>query len=303
MTSIQIDPAAEKEKASAALSSVIAAIFLTGFKIVVGMMTNSLGILAEAAHSTLDLVAAMVTYIAVRASGRPPDHEHQYGHGKIENISALFETFLLLVTCAWIIYESIQRLFFKEVQVEASFWAFTVMFVSIIIDFSRSRILYRAARKHNSHALEADALHFSTDIWSSAVVILGLVGVRLATAFPQLAFLHKADAIAALVVALIVIYVSIELGGRNIQALLDRSPRGLDEKIKETVSQVPGVQSCHQVRIRPSGPNTFIDIHIVMDPSKHLDEVHQIMDDVESAIQVIAPKADITVHPEPETDG
>jgi cation diffusion facilitator family transporter len=247
-------------------------------------------------------VTALVTYIAVRVSGRPPDPEHQYGHGKIENISALFETFLLLVTCVWIIYESIQRLFYKQVEVEASFWAFTVMFVSILIDFSRSRILYRAARKHNSHALEADALHFSTDIWSSSVVILGLVGVRLAAAFPQLAFLHKADAIAALVVALIVIYVSIELGWRNVQALLDRSPRGLDEKIKETVNLVAGVQSCHQVRIRPSGPNTFVDIHIVLDPSKPLEEVHQIMDEVEKAIQVIAPKADITVHPEPVAD-
>jgi cation diffusion facilitator family transporter len=302
MTSIAIDKTAEKEKASAALSSVVAAIFLTGFKIVVGLMTNSLGILAEAAHSSLDLVAAVVTYIAVRVSGRPPDKEHQYGHGKIENISALFETLLLLVTCVWIIYESIQRLFFKDVEVEASFWAFTVMFVSIAVDFSRSRILYRAARKHNSHALEADALHFKTDIWSSSVVILGLVGVRLAAAYPQLAFLHKADAIAALVVAVIVIYISFELGTRNIQALLDQSPRGLVDQIEKVVSQVPGVQSCHQVRIRPSGPNTFIDIHIVMDPTKQLEEVHLIMDQVENTIQEIAPKADITVHPEPQAE-
>ncbi|MEJ2556675.1 MAG: cation diffusion facilitator family transporter, partial [Anaerolineae bacterium] len=170
---------AEKEKRSAALSSVLAAVLLTGLKLVVGLLTGSLGILAEAAHSGLDLVAALVTFFAVRLSDRPPDKRHLYGYGKVENLSALVETLLLLVTCIWIIYEAIERLFFKSVEIEASFWAFGVMAVSIVVDISRSRILYRAARKHNSQALEADALHFSTDIWSSSVVIVGLALVWL----------------------------------------------------------------------------------------------------------------------------
>src|SRR5512133_1349513 len=127
---------ATKEKQTAALSSVIAAVGLTSFKIVVGILTGSLGILAEAAHSALDLVAALVTLFAVRISGKPADEDHRYGHGKIENLSAMFETLLLLFTAVWIIYEAIQRLFFKPVEVEVSFWAFLVMAVSIVIDFT-----------------------------------------------------------------------------------------------------------------------------------------------------------------------
>ncbi|HEY4723063.1 MAG TPA: cation diffusion facilitator family transporter, partial [Anaerolineae bacterium] len=178
MTSVT-DPAAEREKRLVALSSVLAAVFLTSMKIVVGLLTHSLGILSEAAHSGLDLIAAIITMGAVRLSGQPPDREHPYGHGKIENLSALIEALLLLATCAWIITEAIDRLFFKSVHVEASIWSFVVMGTSIVIDLTRSRALMRVARKHNSQALEADALHFSTDVWSSAVVIAGLIAVTL----------------------------------------------------------------------------------------------------------------------------
>jgi cation diffusion facilitator family transporter len=203
---VNIEAHAEKEKRDAALSSVLAAVFLTALKLVVGLMTGSLGILAEAAHSGLDLVAALVTFFAVRIADRPPDERYRYGYGKVENLSALIETLLLLITCLWIIYEAIQRLFFKPVEIEASFWAFGVMLVSIVVDVSRSRILYRAARKHNSQALEADALHFSTDIWSSAVVIVGLGLVWLSGRLgPEWAWLVKGDAVAALVVAAIVV--------------------------------------------------------------------------------------------------
>ena len=145
---------AKKEKRSAALSSVLAAIGLTTFKFIVGIFTNSLGILAEAAHSGLDLVAAAMTYFAVRVSDKPADKEHTFGHGKIENLSALFETILLLATSGWIIYESIQRLFFINVKVEASIWSFVVMGASIVIDYTRSRLLFRAARKYKCQALE-----------------------------------------------------------------------------------------------------------------------------------------------------
>ena len=292
---------AEREKTAAALSSVIAAVGLTTFKIIVGLATNSLGILAEAAHSGLDLVAALVTLIAVRLSGRPADQEHNYGHGKIENLSALFETILLLVTCIWIIYESIQRLFFKTEQVDASIWAFLVMGASIAIDYSRSRVLDRAARKYNSQALEADALHFSTDIWSSSVVILGLIGVKLSEAFPGLNFLNKADAVAALVVACIVIYVSVQLGRRTVRGLLDSAPQGLNEKIKLAVESIPGITDCHQIRIRTSGPGLFIDIHILVDPNASLEEAHRLTEQAEEAIRKLVPGSDITIHPEPVT--
>src|SRR5512136_2448579 len=144
----ELHSAADREKRWAALSSVLAAVFLTTMKLVVGVLTGSLGILAEAAHSGLDLIAAVVTFLAVRVSGRPPDSEHHYGHGKVENLSALIETLLLLATCAWIIYEAVNRLFFHPREVDVTYWSFLVMGISILVDFTRSRALMRTAKKH-----------------------------------------------------------------------------------------------------------------------------------------------------------
>jgi cation diffusion facilitator family transporter len=295
-----INQEAKKDKRSAALSSVIAAIGLTTFKLIVGLLTNSLGILAEAAHSGLDLVAAGMTYFAVRVSDRPADEEHPFGHGKIENISALFETVLLLATSGWIIYEAIQRLFFHpEIVPEASVWSFVVMGASIIIDYTRSRILYKAARKYKSQALEADALHFSTDIWSSSVVILGLIGLTIARVVPGLNWMHKADSVAALVVAVIVIYVSGELGWRTISALLDTAPKGLADKIESVAARVPGVVDAHAIRIRSSGAHTFIDMHVTMDGNVTLEDAHAATMVIEEAILKEISPADVTVHVEP----
>ena len=281
------------------MSSVIAAVGLTVIKTIVGIATGSLGILAEAAHSGLDLAAALVTYMAVRISGKPADEEHRYGHGKVENLSALFETLLLLATCVWIIYEAIQRLFYKEVEMEVTVWAFVVMITSIVIDINRSQLLYKVARKYNSQALEADALHFSTDIWSSAVVILGLVLVKVSQWMPNLVFLGKADAIAALGVALIVIYVSFQLGIRTVKALLDTAPEGMIEEIKSVVNNIEGVANCHDVRVRYSGPHIFIDTHVNLDGDQSLFEAHSLTEIIENAIHAIAPDADVTIHPEP----
>ena len=162
-----------KEKKTVALSSIVAAVFLTGFKFVVGFITGSLGLLSEALHSCLDLMAAVITFFSVRISDKPADEKHNFGHGKVENLSALIQTMLLLVTCVWIVYEALHRLITKNVEIEVNIWAYVVIISSIIVDFSRSRVLNRVAKKYNSQALEADALHFSTDIWSSCVVLLG----------------------------------------------------------------------------------------------------------------------------------
>src|ERR1700728_3188050 len=167
------------EKRAVAGSSVIAAVVITSGKIEVGVSTGSLGILSEAAHSALDLIAALLTYFSVGVSDKPADADHQYGHGKVENFSAFVETGLLLVTCVWVIYEAVARLFFRRVEVEPSIWAFAVMLVSMAVDWWRSRALGRIATKYESQALEADALHFSTDIWSSGVVVLGLALILL----------------------------------------------------------------------------------------------------------------------------
>jgi len=288
-----------QEKNIAALNSVTAAFLLTGLKVVVGLLSGSMGILAEAAHSGLDLAAAIVTCFAVRAASKPPDRDHAYGHGKVENLSALVETLLLLATCAWIIQESIHRLTTRHVQVDASIWAFAVMGISIAVDFSRSRMLFRVAAKHRSQALEADALHFSTDIWSSAVVIIGLLGVKLAGWYPGLSFLLQADAVAALIVAGIVVLVSGRLGVRTIQALLDSSPPGMDETIRAAVAVMDGVVDCHAVRVRHSGPSYFVDLHITVDGEQSLRAAHALTERVEQAVEAILPGADVTVHPEP----
>ncbi len=290
---------ARKDKRSAALSSVLAAVGLTTFKLIIGLLTNSLGIMAEAAHSGLDMVAAAMTYFAVHVSDRPADEEHPFGHGKIENLSALFETLLLLATSGWIIYEAIRRLFYVNIKVEASIWSFIVMGTSIVIDFTRSRILYRAARKYKSQALEADALHFSTDIWSSTVVIVGLIGLTIARYVHGLDWLNNADSVAALIVAVIVIYISGELGWRTISALLDTAPRGLAEKVEKVAASVKGVVDAHAIRIRPSGAHTFIDMHITMDGNCTLNDAHAATEVIERAIHGIISPADITVHVEP----
>lgn len=290
---------ANHEKRRAALVSVSAAILLTAIKITVGLMTGSLGILAEAAHSGLDLAAALMTLFAVRVSSKPADIEHTYGHGKVENLSALFETLLLLLTCVWIVYEAVQRLFFKQVLVDASLWGFLIMIVSIGVNIFNSRLLFKTAHKYNSQALEADALHFSTDIWSSVVVVFGLSCVWLSGKVSALSFLDKADSIAALGVAIIVIYVSFKLGWRTISALLDTAPKGTTQKITTAVESIPGVINVHNLRLRTSGPHIYVDAHILVNGDQTLEEAHHLTEHVEQVVHEILPGSDVTVHPEP----
>src|SRR5262252_1162404 len=168
------------EKRSAAGNSVWAAVVITGLKLIVGVSTGSLGILSEAAHSGLDLIASLLTFFSVGVSDKPADAEHQYGHGKVENFSAFLETGLLLLTCVWIVWEAVRRLAgYHAVHIEPSLAAFAVLFASMAVDWWRSRKLKRIADKYDSQALEADALHFSTDVFSSGVVALGLALVWL----------------------------------------------------------------------------------------------------------------------------
>src|SRR5438309_6914750 len=208
------------EKRKAAGNSLLAALAITGLKIFVGVTSGSLGILSEAAHSGLDLVAATITLFSVRVSDKPADADHQYGHGKFENFSAFIETGLLLATCLIIVYEAIRRLFFHHVEIEPSLAAFLTLFFSMAVDFWRSRALGTIAAKYDSQALQADALHFSTDIWSSGVVALGLalvvIGRRTHTQW-----LIDADPIAALFVAGVIVFVSSRLARRTVDALID----------------------------------------------------------------------------------
>ncbi|OGV95914.1 cation transporter [Microgenomates group bacterium RBG_16_45_19] len=293
-----LDQIANHEKKIAAQSSVLAAIFLTIMKLIIGLVTGSLGILSEALHSALDLFAAGVTYFAVYFAGKPADDEHPYGHGKIENISALFEMMLLLVTCIWIVYEAIQRLFFKSVIIESSIWSFIVMAIAIVIDVSRSKMLSRVARKHNSQALEADALHFSTDIWSSTVVICGLFLVFLSDKL-HIPWLVKADSIAAIGVAGIVIYISFQLGRQAITNLIDEVSPALVIQITHAAKEVPLVIKVLEVRARHSGPKTYVDVTIALQNGTPLEKAHQVAEQVEGAVQTAVPKSSVMVHVDP----
>ena len=280
------------EKSRVALYSVLAAILLTTFKIIVGVLTNSLGILSEALHSGLDLVAALITLFAVHVADKPADKTHNYGHGKVENLSALVETLLLFITCFWIISEAINRLVTGKQEVEVTIWSYIVVITSIAIDFTRSRALSRVAQKHNSQALEADALHFSTDIWSSAVVLLGLI-------FANFGIL-SADAIAALVVAMIVIYVSFKLGKRSIDALLDKSPEETVSKIETVLKQAKGITRFHDLRVRTMGAETLVEINIHVTPRITIEEAHKISHDVEHQIKEAIERCEVHIHIEPE---
>ena len=280
------------EQKRVAASSVLAAILLTATKLTVGLFTGSLGILSEALHSALDLLAAAMTWFAVHVSGRPADRDHLYGHHKIDNLSALFETILLLATCVWIVYEAVERLFFKTVTVEVTPWSFAVVALAIVVDFTRSRALMRVARKTRSAALEADALHFSSDIWSSLMVLCGLVFTMFG--YPQ------ADSIGALGVSVVIIVIALRLGKRAIDALVDRSPEDHAARAVETALSVPGVRRAYDARVRHAGPRHFVDLKIGVDPGLSVAGVHDVTERVEAAIRGVFAHADVVVHPEPD---
>src|SRR6195256_4929647 len=287
-----------KEKRAVAGNSVLAAFAITALKIVVGFTTGSLGILSEAAHSGLDLIAALVTYFSVRVSDKPADADHQYGHGKVENFSAFIETGLLLLTCIWIISEAIKRLFFHSVEIEPSVAAYVVMILSIAVDAWRSRALGRIALKYDSQALEADALHFSTDIWSSSVVILGLLLVQLGHTY-QIAWLRQADPIAALFVAGVVVSVSWRLARRTIDALLDAAPSGVRSQILDRIGTVDGVLEVDRVRFRKAGNRYFADVSVALERNFTFQRSEQVSDAVTSRVREVLPDADVMVYPVP----
>ena len=286
----------QSEKLSVARNSVFAAVCITGLKIVVGISTGSLGILSEALHSGLDLVAAVITFFSVRVSDKPADADHQYGHGKVENFSAFLETTLLLLTCAWIIWEAFKRLFFHSVEIEPSIAAFLVMVFSIVVDQWRSRALKRVADKYESQALSADALHFRTDIWSSSVVILGLALVWLGRTV-HIGWMRVADPLAALCVAALVISVSWRLARQTIDALLDAAPTGKRAEILDAVRRVDGVLEIERARIRKAGNRYFADLSIGLSRNVTFQRSEQMTHEVVDAVRRILPDADVMVHP------
>ena len=286
------------EKRTVATNSVIAAVAITALKIAVGITTGSLGILSEAAHSFLDLIAATITLFSVRLSDKPADADHQYGHGKVENFSAFIETGLLLLTCVVIIYEAVKRLFFHHVEIEPTPIAFGVMLISMAVDYWRSRALGKIADKYDSQALQADALHFSTDIWSSGVVILGLALVLIGRKF-GIQWLIDSDPIAALFVGGVIVFVSTRLARKTIDALLDTAPVDARSRIITAVRKVDGVLEVDRVRIRRAGNRYFADVSFGLARSVTFQRSGQVADAVTRAVHGVLPNIDVIVHSAP----
>ena len=285
----------------AALGSIGSALVLLALKIFLAVATRSLGVLSEALHSGLDLIAAILTWLSVRVSDQPADAGHTYGHGKFENFSAFVETGLLLATSVYIIFEAFSRLLFRKVHLQPSALAMLILFLAMGIDIVRSRALARVARQYPSEALEADALHFSTDVWSTFVVILGMGTVWLGQHW-GLPWLQAADPIAALAVAAIVIWVGSRLGKRTLDALLDVAPEGLQERVAKEVAGLEGVLSTERVRVRRAGNQHFVDVTISVPRSASFEKVHAISDEVERRVGEIVPAdvpPDVMVHMEP----
>lgn len=281
-----------REKTRVALTSVLAAVGLTSVKFAVGFWTGSLGILSEAAHSALDLVAAFITYVSVRISDKPPDADHSYGHGKVENISAFIQTGILILTCFFIIQAAVERIMFGGTEVEITFWSFAVLVGSVVVDYSRSRALSRIARKFRSQALEADALHFSSDIWSSLVVIFGLI-------LTAMGFEHG-DSGAAIGVAIFVLLVTFRLLKRTIDALTDTMPKDVEARIRRVMTDVEGLLSFRHLRVRQSGSKIFVDMYVMLRRTTPFETAHSVTDEIERRIAEIVPNADIIIHPEPQ---
>jgi cation diffusion facilitator family transporter len=286
-----------REKRSAALLSVGAALVLLSLKAFLVLRTGSLGVLSEALHSGLDLLAAIITFLSVRVSDEPADERHPYGHGKFENFSAFVETALLLLTALYIIYEAFYRLFFHSVHIQPNITAILILLVALAIDVTRARALKHVAYKYSSEALEADALHFSTDVWSTLVVIAG-IGLVWAGETWNLPWLAYADALAGLAVAAIILWVGSQLGKRTLDALLDVAPKGLQQEIAMAVGRMDGVLDVDRVRVRRAGNRHFVDATVSVARTASLEQVHALSDAIEKRIGEIVP-SDVMVHAEP----
>jgi len=280
-----------RKKLSIAKSSMFAAIFIVLLKFLAAYFSGSLGVLSELFHSSTDLIATIATILSVKFSSKPPDEMHNYGHEKIESFSALFQVVILIGMCAYLVYESIERII-NHVPVQISIFTFSVILICVFIDISRSRALMKVAKETKSQALEADSLHFASDVWSSVVVLIGML-------FTYFNLSPLADPISAIVVSILIVVATFRLTKRAFDSLMDRVPPGLREKIFKEIKSMEGVEGIKNFRLRSSGSKIFIDMVILIARTKMFSRTHEIMDSVERRINELAPGADIVIHSEP----
>ncbi len=277
----------------AAALSVASNTTLVLLKLVAGIVTGSVSIVSEAIHSGLDLLAAVIALYSVSQSGRPPDERHSYGHGKIENFSALIEALLIFVAAVWIIFEAVRKLI-VGVRVEALTLGLIIMAASAVANYLISTVLFKIGKKHDSLALQADALHLRTDVYTSVGVFIGLGVITLTHRYVL-------DPIIAMAVALLIIRASWALTRESFMPLLDvRLPEEDEIAVREIVEKFRGEYvEFHKLRTRKAGPERHVDLHLVVHPDHPIAEVHELADRIERAIRERWPRTSVLIHMEP----
>jgi cation diffusion facilitator family transporter len=285
------------EKRRVALHSMLAAAVMTLLKLVTGLMSGSLGVLSDAAHSGLDMIGAALTFFSVRVSDMPADEDHTYGHGKVENLSSFGEVILMAVSSGWIIWEAIQRMI-HFVPLRNSVWPVAVVVSSIGVDFWRSRKLQEVADRTGSSALATDAFHFASDIWSSLAVLCGLGASWIGMHF-GIGSLRYADPVAAVLVSLLILRLTIRLGREAVGVLLDQIPAQTRRRLMEEVARVPGVLSVEQARVRRAGANYFADLTLALPRHYTFEHTGELVREATEAVQRTLPEADVVIHTVP----
>ncbi len=303
MTSSAAIPGASRasaEKRWAALISVAVACIMTALKLLVGLLTGSLGVLSDAVHSGLDLAGSALTFLSVRVSDRPADLNHPYGHAKVENISAFLETGLMAVSAIGITAEAVNRIFFRPVALRYSIWPLLVMGLSITVDLWRSRRLRRVALRYGSEALAADALHFASDIWASIAVLCGLGASWLGTV-EHLPWLRFADPFAALLVSAMILVFGWRLAWRAVAALTDAIPAELRIRLIDEIRGIGGVLRIDQARVRRSGSTWFTDLTLSLPRQLTFERSEVLVRDATAAVHRVLPGADVVIRTVPRS--
>ena len=278
-------------KATVAAWSLVASGGLSILKFGAAIATGSLGLMSEAVHSLIDFGATIITLLAVNLGDRPADHNHHYGHAKIESLAALAEIMLLSGVVAWFSYESVSRLLGGGHPVTFSWWAVGILLLSIVIDYNRSRTLRNVAQETTSGALAADAVHFQADMMGSAAVLVGLLLVKLGMPW--------GDAIATLAVAGLIALVTLRLARQTIATLLDTAPDGVALAITQRIESSPHVLAVHQLRVRPAGPVLFISAIVDVPRTMPVVEIAAVKENLQNMIFADYPNADVLVSANP----
>ncbi len=291
-------PAFSAEKRRVALHSMLAAAAMTVLKLAAGLLSGSLGVLSDAAHSALDLTGSALTFFSVQVSDIPADEDHTYGHGKVENISSFGEAGLMAISCAWIIWEAIERIRHHGVELRHSVWPVLVLLASIAVDFWRSRRLAEVARRTGSPALATDAFHFASDIWASAAVLAGLGASWVGTQF-HIDWLRYADPVAAILVSLMILRITTKLTRETIGVLMDQIPADTRRQVVTEVEQVNGVLAVEQARVRRSGATYFADLTLALPRRYTFEHTGELVREATDAVHRALPEADVVIHTVP----